>query len=170
METKNSEKKVIDTSILDGNALYLWYREQMDSKTPFAKLDVEKQIDLMLKKNKMFALTYPLVVRMMVQYQMYHPLALKKYIKRLYQYPPKTEEAMYCGKASYVKFLYKELYPNHKKSFYDEIYETYSSQLKEELKSMKLAQAKIKEKKEEVSKFQKENLRKLILEQKSSTI
>jgi hypothetical protein len=118
------------------------------------KTEEEKLIyleDLLAKyqnKYKEFSMSFPIVLRYMVQMQQYNRKAFDRYIRRLYEKPYRSEEE-YCKRQSeYVMYLYMEVNPRSKKKENEAIKKEVYDMLLKELNAFKEAQKKTKEEQE----------------------
>ena len=91
----------------DADTIFKDYKTRLKD-TNFNTISPETRLSFYQKKYPQFTLSFPIVIRYLIQFGMYKPKAFSRYIKKLQNKPYKSE-LEYCERqADYVKFLYME--------------------------------------------------------------
>ena len=90
----------------------IWAKCKLAFKTKSIKLGNEAKTQTLLNEirdqHPNFSMSYPIVVRYMVEMQEYHPDAMRKYLMRIATHPWKSDDEYLDMQAEYVVILYKE--------------------------------------------------------------
>lgn len=132
--------------IKDAESIWADFKKRMKSDSKFAEMNIDEQLDYYQKQHHNFTMTFPIVLRYMIQLRLYSKKAFVKYLKKLRANPYKSE-LEYCERqADYVKYLYMEVSGTHNmKEAQDKWQQTYDM-LAEEVEIFKKANEKVKQK------------------------
>ena len=110
----------------------------------FQRLTDDEKLDFYQNKYNQFAMTFPIVLRYMVQLRQYNKKAFVKFVTRLTNYPYKSE-LEYCERqADYVKYLFMETSKSHNMRDAQSIWQNTYDMLAKEVKMFKDAEAVVK--------------------------
>lgn len=120
------------------------HARRKDSK--FNNLTLEQQLEFYQNNNKRFAMSFPIVLRYMVQLKMYHEKAFIKFIKKMRAKPYHSKLEFCERQADYVKYLYQELNPHYSTKDSQSIWKQAYDMLADEVKMFNEAEERVKEK------------------------
>ena len=101
----NNDTKYIE----DANHIWKDFIKRDREDVKFAELNCDKQLEYYQDKFHRFTMTFPIVLRYMIQMKQYRQKAFEKYIKKL-RAKPYRSELEYCERqADYVKYLFMEI-------------------------------------------------------------
>jgi hypothetical protein len=125
----------------------IWSDFNLRSKnSDFEQMDTNGIIEFYQKRNEKFAMTFPIVLRYMVQLNQYNRKAFERFIKKLTSNPYRTEME-YCERqADYIKYLYMEQNTHYKIKNAQVIWQQAYDMLAEEVKMFKEADKIVKQK------------------------
>ena len=89
--------------------IYKDFKHKIKKDQDFKELEPDKQLDYFQKKYRYFGLTFPIVLRYMIQLKWYSTKAFTRFLKKLKTNPYKSEDEYCQRQADYVKFLYMEM-------------------------------------------------------------
>jgi len=98
--------KWINSQLILGKKIWDEVNEALES-TEFAKLDTHQQMKYFQSTYPKFNKQHPLVLRYMVDAQLFHFQAYEKYIIKVADTPPQKRESFYERQADYAVLLYK---------------------------------------------------------------
>lgn len=130
------------------DAMSIWsdFKKRMRSDSIFAELDIDKQLEYYQKLHHNFTMTFPIVLRYMIQLRKFSKKAFVKYLKKLRANPYKSE-LEYCERqADYVKYLYIELSDTHNMKEAQAMWQQTYDMLVAEVEIFKKANEKVKKK------------------------
>ena len=115
----------------DADTIFKDYKNRITDEN-FKILTPEERLSFYQKKYSEFTMSFPIVIRYLIQFGMYKQKAFSKYIKKLQNKPYKSEQE-YCERqADYVKFLYMETNKHYNQTDIKELWtEVYNSLIKE---------------------------------------
>lgn len=135
----------------DAEAIWKDIKERLKNEE-FKVLDAEKKLEYYQKKYNDFTMTFPIVLRYMVQLNSYKKKAFEKFLKKLRANPYRSE-LEYCERqADYVKYLFMETTNTHNMKEAQNIWKETYDMLAKEVEIFKKASEKIKRKKEKNNK------------------
>jgi hypothetical protein len=109
-------------------------------------MDVEKQLEFYQKNHNNFTMSFPIVLRYMIQLQSYSKKAFVKFVNKL-QNNPYRSELEYCERqADYVKYLFMELNSSHNMQEAQKTWQVTYDMLAKEVQMFKDAEETIKQK------------------------
>jgi hypothetical protein len=134
--------------------------------TKFNSLNIDEQLEVYQKKYNDFTMTFPIVLRYMVQLKRYKKKAFENFLKKMRANPYRSE-LEYCERqADYVKYLYMETTKNHDMEEAKRVWRETYEMLAKEVKLFKKASEEIKRKTEKNNKRnnieKREELKKLL--------
>lgn len=134
----------MDTYIQDAENIWTDFNYRYQNDTKFRQLSPINQLEFYQKNHSQFMMSFPIVLRYMIEMKSYNTKAFKKFIERLYKKPYKTE-LEYCERqADYVKYLYMECSKSHNMKDAQELWrQTYES-LEREVNAFKRAEEQVK--------------------------
>jgi hypothetical protein len=136
----------MDTYVKDVEDIWEDLRYKLKNDVVFNTLDVDKQLEFYQKKNHQFTMTFPIVLRYMVQLRQYNRKAFIKFVKKLTSNPYRSE-LEYCERqADYVKYLYMELNPKYNMKEVQSIWQQAYDMLAKEVEVFKKAEDNVKQK------------------------
>lgn len=136
----------METYVSDANAIFAEYKSLLTVDTRFANLSPGEQLSYYQKKKPIFAKTFPITLRYMIELGTYNEKAFRKFIKKLQDHPYKSETE-YCERqADYIKFLYIETNAGCTKKEAKSIWKCAKDILIEEVNTFKNAMETIKKK------------------------
>lgn len=112
--TVSNEKEVtIDFVVAESRKMWVKVREAIKAKKlPLGDTDAANEmIARMHKEHREFCVSYPVVMRYMVEMQQYHSGAFEKYLRKIAIHPWRDEDGFLESQADYVTFLYRETHP-----------------------------------------------------------
>ena len=138
----------MDTYLQDADEIWRDFNSRM--KDPdFRRMDTNDVLKFYQRRNEKFALTFPIVLRYMVQLNQYNKKAFERFIKKMTNRPYRTE-LEYCERqADYVKYLYMEQNIHYKIKDAQTIWQQSYDMLANEVKLFKEANEIIKKKLED---------------------
>ena len=149
----------METYLQDANDIWADFRKRLGD-SQFEELGPDDQLTFYQKKFNKFTLSFPIVLRYMIQMRAYNKKAFKKFIKKL-QLKPYRSELEYCERqADYVKYLYMELSPTHNMKAAQREWQTVYDMLVKEIEIFKNAEKTVKKKLEKNNSLNKEERRK----------
>lgn len=102
----------MDTYVKDAEGIWADFQKRIRDKK-FRGMNVDAQLEFYQKNYNRFTMTFPIVLRYMIQLKSYNKKAFMKFVRRLETNPYKSE-LEYCERqADYVKYLFMEMSPNH---------------------------------------------------------
>lgn len=115
----------------DADTIFKDYKSRLTDEN-FKTLTPEERLSFYQKKYSEFTMSFPIVIRYLIQFGMYKQKAFSKYIKKLHNKPYKSEQE-YCERqADYVKFLYMETNKHYNQTDIKDLWtEVYNSLIKE---------------------------------------
>lgn len=103
----------MDTYIRDAETIWVDFKQKSREDVKFRELPDEARLEYYQKKYHNFAMSFPIVLRYMVQLGQYSKKAFTRHVKKMKTNPYRSE-LEYCERqADYVKYLYMELSPSH---------------------------------------------------------
>lgn len=157
----------MDTYVGDAESIWADFKERYTNDKTFRELTVEEQLEFYQKNYHTFTMTFPIVLRYMIQLRQYHKKAFIKFIKKL-EAAPYRSELEYCERqADYVKYLYLELTSSHNMKDAQEIWKNAYDMLVKEVDVFKKAEETVKkklEKNNDQNSLEKRNELKAMLE------
>jgi hypothetical protein len=143
----------IQTYIKDAGEIWADIEDRNKNDSSFIKLNVDEQLDFYQKNYHQFTMTFPIVLRYMVQLRQFNKKAFIKFIKKMTSNPYKTE-LEYCERqADYVKYLYMELTPRYNTNEANDIWKQTYDMLSKEVDAFKKAEENVKQKLEKNNNF-----------------
>jgi hypothetical protein len=135
----------MDQYVKDAKMIYADYKVRIVSDDMFKKLNIEEKLDYYQRQYHDFTMTFPIVLRYMIQLDQYSTKAFVRFVKRLQKKPYKSE-LEYCERqADYVKFLHLELSNKHDdKEMAQKVWKQTYDMLVAEIKMFKEANEKVK--------------------------
>lgn len=149
------------------DAEMIWKNLKESLKDPnFNGLNIDEQLEVYQKKYNDFTMTFPIVLRYMVQLKRYKKKAFEKFLKKMRANPYRSE-LEYCERqADYVKYLYMETTKNHNMEEAKKVWRETYDMLAKEVEIFKKASEEIKRKTEKNNKRnnieKREELKKLL--------
>jgi hypothetical protein len=138
----------METYVNDAEEIWADLKNRLKDDSSFKKLDDDGRLEFYQKNHHTFTMTFPIVLRYMVQLRQYHKKAFIKFIKKMTAHPYRSE-LEYCERqADYVKYLYMELTPRYTMDKVREIWKQTYDMLKNEVDVFKKAEKTVKEKNE----------------------
>jgi hypothetical protein len=101
--------RTIDEAIREGAAIYRDHQRRCRDDEVFKALGHQAKYEYYMKSNIDFARQYPIILRHIASFGMFHPKAVSMYIKKCHASPIKTDEDFAERQADYVKYLYMSL-------------------------------------------------------------
>lgn len=148
------------TYIEDAEAIWLDFKRRGSSDSKFLAMDIDERLDYYQRRYHNFAMTFPIVLRYMIQLNQYHKAAFTKYVKKMQNNPYRSEHE-YCERqADYVKYLFMRLSPSHNAKEAQAVWQKTRDMLVEELEIFKRANEKVKQKLEKNNSQNSEERRK----------
>lgn len=136
----------MDTYVKDAEAIWSDFNERLKNDTAFRDLKSEDQLEFYQKNHHSFTMSFPIVLRYMIQLRQYSKKAFVKFVKKMASKPYRSE-LEYCERqADYVKYLYMELSSSHNMKEAQAIWKNTYDMLAKEVEVFKNAEDKVKEK------------------------
>lgn len=136
----------MDQYISDADNIWVDFKKRSKSDVKFNELNIDEKLDYYQKRYHSFTVTFPIVLRYMIQLGQYSTKAFRKYVKRM-QTNPYRSELEYCERqADYVKYLFMECSNSHNVQDAQKIWQNAYDLLAKEVEIFKQAEEKVKEK------------------------
>ena len=136
----------MDNYIKEAEVIWLDFNNRIKNDPVFKELDSDKQLEFYQKNHHGFTMTFPIVLRYMIQLKQYRRKAFIKFIKKMTTKPYRSE-LEYCERqADYVKYLYMEISPSHNMKDAQDVWKKAYDMLAKEVEVFKKAEDKVKEK------------------------
>ena len=137
----------MDQYLEDANIIFKDYKNRLNDSS-FCDLTPDEKLAYYQKKYSQFTMSFPIVLRYLIQFGMYKPKAFSRYIKKLQNKPYKSE-LEYCERqADYVKYLYMETNQHYNQQEIKELWTEVYNSLVKEIELFKQAEKTVKEKHE----------------------
>ena len=138
----------METYINDAELIWADFKNRLNTDKVFRELDVDDQLEFYQKNHHRFTMTFPIVLRYMIQLKQYDKKAFIKFIQKLTANPYRSE-LEYCERqADYVKYLFMETSRNHNMKDAQTVWKDTYDMLEKEVKAFKEAEEKVKQKME----------------------
>lgn len=135
----------MDTYIKDADSIWSDFKHRLKDNT-FNKLTPDEQLEFYQKNHHQFTMTFPIVLRYMIQLRQYSKKAFTRFVKKL-QMNPYHSELEYCERqADYVKYLFIELSPSHNMKEAQKVWDDTYKMLTKEVEVFKKAEERVKDK------------------------
>lgn len=139
----------METYVRDANTIWSDFSHKIKNNSAFKKLSSDEQLEFYQKNHKNFAMTFPIVLRYMIQLKRYNQKAFVRFVKKLTSCPYRSE-LEYCERqADYIKYLFMETSPSHNMKDAQLIWQNAYDMLAKEVEVFKEAQETVKKKMEE---------------------
>lgn len=142
----------METYVSDAENIWEDFRERFKNDKSFRELDSDEQLEFYQKNHNRFMMTFPIVLRYMIQLRQYNKKAFIKFIKKMTTNPYRSE-LEYCERqADYVKYLYMELSPKYNMKDAKLLWRQTYDMLAKEVEMFKNAEKEVKQKLEKNNK------------------
>jgi hypothetical protein len=136
----------METYVNDAEEIWEDLKDKLKNDHSFRAMDDDSRLEFYQKNHHRFTMTFPIVLRYMVQLRQYHKKAFIKFIKKMTAHPYKSE-LEYCERQSdYVKYLYMELTPRYTMKEAKSIWKQTYDMLAKEVEVFKKAEETVKKK------------------------
>lgn len=116
------EKETINRVVEDGLIIYRDYCDRAKKDESFSVLSYQAKYEYYMKKYIDYARSYPIIVRYIASFGMYHPKAVRLYLKKCFSTPMNDDEEFCNRQADYVKYLYMYCNPHMSRTKLNEIW------------------------------------------------
>ena len=136
----------METYVKDAEAIWSDFNDRLKNDATFRDLDPDNQLEFYQKNHHRFTMSFPIVLRYMIQLRQFSKKAFVKFVKKMTAKPYRSE-LEYCERqADYVKYLFMELSPSHNMKEAQAIWKNTYDMLAKEVEVFKKAEEKVKEK------------------------
>ena len=136
-----------DKIFLDkANEIYKDFKNKTKKDLNFSKISPDDQLDYFQKKYKHFSLTFPIVLRYMVQLKWYSTKAFTQFLKKLKTNPYRSEDEYCKRQADYVKYLYMDINKHMGMHKANEVWQSTYNKLQLEVEMFKKMSEEVKQK------------------------
>lgn len=136
----------METYVKDAETIWADFKTKLKTDKKFRELDVDDKLEYYQKKYHRFTMTFPIVLRYMIQLRQYNKNAFIKFIKKMTSKPYRSE-LEYCERqADYVKYMYMETTPRYQMKNAQTVWKQTYEMLKKEVEIFKEAEEKVKKK------------------------
>lgn len=126
-----------------------------------------------LKTYRELLESFPIVFMYTIQMNMYTENAFKKYLKKIRLYPPKKSKDLYRNRASYVKYLFKDIYPSLGKKelrkIWKDIFQELCKEEEKDKKDFEESKARIEKQNKQAAEERKQELFDLLTQRKNAS-
>jgi hypothetical protein len=138
----------MDTYVKDADAIWLDFKTRIKNDNLFNSLSPDKMLEFYQKNNHQFTMSFPIVLRYMIQLKQYNRQAFIKFIKKITAHPYKSELEFCERQSDYVKYLYMETTPRYTMSDANAVWKRAYDLLSSEVTAFKEAEKHVKDKME----------------------